>query len=92
MVVTLGDDPRAVAARLASKGAMRVMLVPLMLCAGHHARLQVASQTPSSWAGALVAQGLVVDVVREGLGSIRAVRDCYVKRAQAALDGAAPSL
>ena len=67
-------------------------LVSLMLCAGHHARLQVASRAPGSWAGALVAQGLAVDVVREGLGSIRAVRDRYVKKAQAALDGAASPL
>ena len=92
MVVTLGDDPREVAARLASKGATRVTLVPLMLCAGHHVRLQVASRAPGSWAGALVTQGLAVDVVREGLGSIQAVRDCYVKRARIALDGAASPL
>ena len=66
-------------------GARRVVLRPLMLVAGGHARDDICGDDPDSWRNALQAAGLEVLCRLEGLGENSAWADIYVDHARDAL-------
>ncbi|MGL4208239.1 MAG: sirohydrochlorin cobaltochelatase, partial [Candidatus Adiutrix sp.] len=56
--------------RLKDSGQRRVLLAPLMLVAGGHAKNDLAGPTESSWFRRLRSEGFVVSTHLEGLGSL----------------------
>lgn len=59
-------------------GYSKVVLQPLMVVAGDHANNDMASDEEGSWKLAFEAEGIDVECVLRGLGSIEAVQDMYV--------------
>ncbi len=80
----------AAAHRLLTCGARRVRLVPLMLCAGSHARGDMAGPGPDSWASRLARAGFSVQCTLRGLGALAPVQALYARRLDALL-GRAPA-
>lgn len=66
--------------RLEERTPRRVILRPLLLTAGEHARSDMAGEDESSWKNVLIAAGYQVDCVLEGLGEIPAIRQMYLER------------
>ena len=66
----------------AQGGVRRVLLAPLMLCAGDHARSDMAGDGPDSWRSLLAGDGCAVECVLRGLGSEEAVQAMYAARLQ----------
>ena len=62
-------------------GAGRVVLAPLMIVAGDHARNDMAG-SDDSWAAKLRSRGFEVEVVMKGLGEYSEVRDLVVEHAR----------
>lgn len=62
-----------------SSRVRRVRLQPLMLVAGDHAKNDMAGEE-DSWKTSLEAEGIEVEVVLLGLGSIPAVRRLYLEK------------
>ncbi|MDR3039078.1 MAG: sirohydrochlorin cobaltochelatase [Candidatus Adiutrix sp.] len=60
-----------------------VLLVPMMVVAGDHARNDMAGDEPDSWAGIFKANGFSVQSHLEGLGSNDAWADIYVEHLKA---------
>ena len=74
--------------RLEEQGNVKnVLLVPLMVVAGDHARNDLAGEEPDSWRRRLEAVGLRVEWVLEGLGENPAIRSVFVRHARRALEG-----
>jgi sirohydrochlorin cobaltochelatase len=48
----------------------RIMLKPLMIAAGRHARRDMAGSGPDSWRSVLEKEGFMVDALIEGLGQL----------------------
>ena len=67
--------------------AERVVLLPLMVVAGDHAKNDLAGEEPDSWRRRLEAMGLRVEWVLEGLGENPAIRSVFVRHARRALEG-----
>ncbi|MCC8189327.1 MAG: sirohydrochlorin cobaltochelatase, partial [Planctomycetes bacterium] len=67
------------ALRQAARPPRRVLLAPLMLVAGDHARHDIAGDSDDSWAAVLTRAGFAVTVHREGLGSLPSWADLYVE-------------
>jgi sirohydrochlorin cobaltochelatase len=59
-------------------GYSKVVLQPLMVVAGDHANNDMAGDEEGSWKLAFEAEGIDVECVLRGLGSIEAVQDMYV--------------
>lgn len=64
----------------------RVVLRPLMIAAGKHADDEMAGDGEDSWKSRFQSAGYEVVCVPEGLGEIPAIRDIFVRHAQAAMD------
>lgn len=76
-----------VIAALEAKGTYKkVVLAPLMVVAGDHANNDMAGDEEDSWKTALEDAGYEVTSRLNGLGENAAIRDIYVKHAQAAID------
>ena len=71
---------------LERQGAERVILAPLLLTAGTHAREDIAGPGPESWKSRLEAAGLTVHPVLEGLGRLPQVQELYVRRLEQLLE------
>ena len=71
---------------LERQGAERVILAPLLLTAGTHAREDIAGPGPESWKSRLEAAGLTVHPVLEGLGRLPQVQGLYVRRLEQLLE------
>lgn len=69
---------------LAALSQRKVLLVPLLLVAGEHAKEDMAGETSKSLRSLLVKEGFQVSCIVRGLGHIQSVRDLYVQRAQEA--------
>lgn len=72
-----------VRAELKKAKVRKVLLAPLMLVAGDHARNDMAGDEEDSWATMLKADGLEVAINLEGLGQNSAWADIYVDRLKA---------
>ncbi|MDR1657299.1 MAG: sirohydrochlorin cobaltochelatase [Deltaproteobacteria bacterium] len=57
----------------------QVIMAPLMVVAGDHARNDMAGSEPDSWQTLLSAQGFEVEVRLSGLGSLDSWADIYVE-------------
>ncbi|MCB2190065.1 MAG: sirohydrochlorin cobaltochelatase [Deltaproteobacteria bacterium] len=68
-----------VAGRLSDWGVMRVLLKPLMLVAGVHARDDMAGGAKDSWRSVLAQMGFRVECRLQGLGEIDAWAGIYVQ-------------
>lgn len=69
---------------LEKRGADRVVLAPLMIVAGDHARNDLAGDDEDSWASMLGARGFETEAVLKGLGEYAAVQQLVVDHARAA--------
>ena len=74
-------DFAALLADLQAKNVQKVLLRPLMVVAGDHARNDLAGSDDDSWASKLRQNGLEVSVHLEGLGSLPEVANLYIKHA-----------
>lgn len=63
----------------------RVILAPMMIVAGDHAKNDMAGEEPSSWKNQLEAAGYQTRPVLRGLGEYPAVRQMLVQHAQEAI-------
>lgn len=59
-------------------GYSKVVLMPLMLVAGKHARKDMASDAEHSWKTQLEKAGLEACVLMQGLGEIEGIRELYL--------------
>ena len=75
-----------VRAALSRRMAERVLLAPLLLTAGVHAREDIAGPGPESWKSHLEAAGLSVEAALEGLGGVPEVQALYVRRLEQILE------
>ncbi len=57
----------------------RVILRPLMVVAGDHARNDMAGDDEDSWKTIFETAGYKVDCIMKGLGEIKAIRDIYLE-------------
>lgn len=71
-------DAAHVAQRLRERGAKRVLLKPLMVVAGVHAREDMAGDDADSWRSILAKAGFTVECRLEGLGESDAWAGIYV--------------
>lgn len=84
-VATVEGSPRLEDV-LADLGSVKeVVLAPLMIVAGDHAKNDMAGPEDDSWRSRLMAVGFEVSPVLRGLGEYDAVRQMLVRHAQAAL-------
>lgn len=74
-------DFKDLLADLQAHQVKKVMLQPLMVVAGDHARNDLAGSEDDSWAELLKAAGFEVQVNLAGLGSLDEVGNLYVKHA-----------
>lgn len=63
----------------------RVLLMPLMLTAGRHAREEMAGDGSGSWKRILAEMGFDVQVRLEGMGSLTGVQDMFTDKVRAAI-------
>ena len=63
----------------------RLVLMPLMLVAGDHARNDLAGDVDGSWKSILTARGFDVHVRMQGLGALKEVQQRYVEKARKAM-------
>ena len=74
-------------AKLAAHEGRRVIIRPLLVAAGTHARRDLAGDGPASWRSRLVQAGWHVIPVLTGLGELAAIADIFVRHAaDAAVD------
>jgi sirohydrochlorin cobaltochelatase len=66
----------------------RVILQPLMVVAGEHAKKDMAGDGEDSWKSMLINDGYDVEVNLKGLGQIQAIRDIYVRHAKEVMGAA----
>ena len=71
--------------RLEEQGGVKnVLLAPLMVVAGDHARNDLAGEEPDSWKNLLTERGYYAQCLLEGLGENPAIRSIFVRHAQTA--------
>lgn len=75
-----------VLAAVEAGGYKKVVLEPLMVVAGDHANNDMAGDEEDSWKTAFESAGYEVECLLRGLGENEAIRELYVKHAQAAID------
>ena len=74
-------------ARLTAHEGRRIIIRPLLVAAGTHARRDLAGNGPASWRHRLVQAGWQVIPVLTGLGELAAIADIFVRHAaDAAVD------
>ena len=73
-------------AELKAHQVKKVLLRPLMVVAGDHARNDLGGEEEDSWASRLKAQGLEVDLNLEGLGVLPEVAELYIEHAAKSQD------
>lgn len=66
----------------------KVLLAPMMLVAGDHAKHDMAGQAPDSWKSRLEAEGFTVRCHMEGLGRLPQVQSLYVRHLHELTEGA----
>lgn len=62
----------------------KVILYPLMIVAGDHAKNDLAGEEPDSWKSQLAARGYAVECVLSGLGEYPGIRALFVQHAMEA--------
>ena len=62
----------------------KVYLTPLMVVAGDHATNDMAGDSPDSWRSQVLAEGAEPVCILKGLGEYPAIREMYVRHAEAA--------
>lgn len=62
-------------------GVKKVMLYPLMIVAGDHAKNDLAGDEPDSWKSQIAARGYEVECVLSGLGEYPGIRALFVQHA-----------
>lgn len=72
--------------KLATYGAQKVVLAPLMVVAGDHASNDMAGDEEDSWKTILTQDGYEVECVLEGMGQNAAIRALYVEHVGAAIE------
>ena len=72
-------DLDTVMARVKTGGYKKVILRPLMVVAGDHAKNDMAGDEEGSWKTAFKAEGFEVETILHGLGELQSVHDIYVK-------------
>ena len=72
--------------KLATYGAQKVILAPLMVVAGDHASNDMAGDEEDSWKTILTQAGYEVECVLEGMGQNVAIRALYVEHVAAAIE------
>ncbi|MCR5813567.1 MAG: sirohydrochlorin cobaltochelatase [Desulfovibrio sp.] len=73
-------------AELKAHQVKKVLLQPLMLVAGDHARNDLGGDEDDSWASRLKAQGIAVDLNLQGLGVLPEVAELYMEHAAKSKD------
>lgn len=68
--------------RLKDQGVTRLVLAPLMMVAGEHARVDMAGPEPESWLNQAIAAGFASRVILEGLGGMAPVQALMARRMQ----------
>ncbi|MDT8421053.1 MAG: sirohydrochlorin cobaltochelatase [Desulfuromonadales bacterium] len=71
-------SPEQVLARLQEAKAERVLLKPLMVVAGDHAKNDMAGDADDSWKSRLRAAGITTELLLEGLGNKVAIRRLFL--------------
>ena len=66
-----------------------MVLRPLMVVAGDHARNDMAGDDGDSWKTVLNQEGYETECILEGLGQIPAIQELYVQHTRAAMDSLA---
>ncbi|WP_333859344.1 sirohydrochlorin cobaltochelatase [Clostridium sp.] len=64
----------------------KIKLIPLMLVAGNHARIDMAGEEEDSWKNILVRQGFDVEAYIHGLGEIGKFQNIYISHIQDVID------
>lgn len=77
----------AVLQQLTARGVKKVVLVPLLLVAGDHARNDMAGDGEAAWHNRLRKAGIEVEVVLVGLGENPAFQEIYVQHIRDAIAG-----
>ncbi len=72
------------AALLDRSGCKNVILAPLMIVAGDHARNDLAGDDDDAWKRRLAARGYRAEVIMKGLGEFPQIREMFVRHAQEA--------
>ena len=75
--------------KLATYGAQKVILAPLMVVAGDHASNDMAGDEEDSWKTILTQAGYEAECVLEGMRQNPAIRALYVEHVGAAIEGGA---
>lgn len=60
-------------------GYKKVLLTPLMLVAGDHAKNDIASDDEDSWKTAFQEEGIDCDILLKGLGEYEGIREIYME-------------
>lgn len=75
----------AILPELEATGKREVVLMPMMIVAGDHARNDLAGDGEESWKSILTAKGFDVRVRMQGLGAIHDVQQRFVEKARRAI-------
>lgn len=65
-------------------GPKKVVIAPLMIVAGDHAKNDMAGDEPDSWKTIISQKGYEVQTVLKGLGEYESIRHIFVEHAKAA--------
>lgn len=76
----------AIMAELEALEKKEVVLMPMMLVAGDHAKNDLAGDDEDSWKSVLTAKGFDVRVRMQGLGALKAVQQRYVEKVRKAAE------
>ena len=71
--------------RLRHREVKRVLLAPLMIVAGEHAKNDLAGSDDDSWASQLRAAGYDVTLDMRGMGELAGIAEIFVRHAETAL-------
>lgn len=71
---------------LGKQGIKKVVLAPLMLVAGDHARNDLGGDGPDSWASRLRSAGYDVEVSLQGLGDLPGIGDIFIEHTRNGAD------
>lgn len=63
----------------------KILLMPLLLVAGDHAKNDMAGEDKESWSNRFIAQGYEVAVYLHGLGENKLIQDIYVQHVRDAI-------
>lgn len=72
--------------KMKEQGIKHITIMPMMMVAGDHANNDMAGDEEDSYKSILEKQGFTVDAYVHGMGENQAIRDLFVKRANAAWD------